>query len=256
MDGQAELGEGQYVSGDYFNALGVRPAAGRLIAPDDDRSGAAPVVTISYGFWQRRFGSSGTAVGKSILINGMPFLIAGVSAPEFFGVRPQSAPVVFIPVHDLRLIDLNRYNDVDARFIDSHFYWIEMMGRLKPGVSLRQAHAVLGAQFHEWVAGTAENAEERAALPSLWVQEGGSGVDSLRRQYSKPLYILTTMVALFLHPIACANIANLLLARAAARRREMAVRLSLGAGHLRVMRQLLTESVTLSLLGAACSESL
>jgi predicted permease len=248
IDGQAELGEGQYVSGGYFTGLGVRPAAGRLIGREDDRPGATPVVTISYGFWQRRFGSSETAIGKSILINGKPFIIAGVSAPEFFGVRPQTAPVVFIPVHDVGLVDLNRYNDVGARFIDNHFYWIEMMGRLKPGVSLQQAHAALSPQFHQWVRSTAENEKERANLPELWLQEGGSGVDSLRRQYSKPLYILMIMAGLIL-TIACANIANLLLARAAARRREMAVRLSLGAGRLRVMRQLLTESLLLSLSG-------
>jgi macrolide transport system ATP-binding/permease protein len=250
VDGQAELGEGQYVSGGYFAGLGIRPAAGRLIGFDDDRPGVAPVVTIAYSFWQRRFGSSPAALGKTILINGNPFLIAGVSPPQFFGVSPQSAPLVFIPVHDLAMVDSNRYNDVAARFIDSHFYWIEIMGRLKPGVNLRQAHVALSGQFQQWVASTAENEKERASLPALWLQEGGSGVDSLRRQYSKPLYILMTMVALIL-AIACANIANLLLARAAARSREMAVRLSLGAGRLRVMRQLLTESLLLSLSGGA-----
>ena len=115
-----------------ISALGVRPAAGRLIAPDDDWAGAAPAVTISYGLWQRRFASSDAAIGKSILINGKSFVIAGVSAPEFFGVRPQGAPVVFIPMHDLGLVDLNRYGDVAARFVGPHFYWIEMMGASSP----------------------------------------------------------------------------------------------------------------------------
>lgn len=133
-------------------------------------------------------------------------------------------------------------------YLAQNYYWVQIMARLRPGVTLDQAQAVLAPQFRQWVAITAKDDQQRANLPVLMLKEGAAGLDTLRRRFSKPLYILMTLVMLIL-AIACSNVANLLLARAASRKREIALRLSLGAGRLRVIRQLLTESVLLASLG-------
>jgi macrolide transport system ATP-binding/permease protein len=243
--GQAELARTEYVSGDYFRGLGIPPAAGRLIAPDDDGVGAPATAVISFALSQRRFGGPDNAPGQSIQINNLPFTVMGVTPPEFFGADPDLPPDIYVPMHANLLLQARDYSA--ATYLDPNYDWIVPMARLRPGVSAKQAQAALAGPFSEW-ARRADSKRRAEDVRTLVVREGSGGLDSLRRTYSKPLYILLTLVGLILS-IACANIANLLLARAAARKREIALRLSLGAGRLRIIRQLLTESVLLALLG-------
>jgi predicted permease len=243
IDGQGEMARAEYVTGDYFLSLGVIPAAGRLILPDDDAQGARGVAVLSYRIAQGRFGSAANAVGRTILVDTVPFTVAGVAPPAFLGVDPGEASDVYLPMHASLLLPNPRL--AAHWFTDGNTYWIYILARLRPGVRLAQAQAQLAGPFHEWVASTALTQGELQDLPVLAIKQGGRGLDSVRWDYAKPLWILTALVALIL-AMACANIANLLLARSHGRTREMAIRLSIGAGRPRLVRQMLTESVLLA----------
>jgi predicted permease len=246
---RAEVLPTEYVTGNYFETLGVPPAAGRMIMPDDDQPGASPAAVVSYAFCQREFSATSSALGQTLVIKGHPFTIVGVTPPEFFGADPSALPEIYLPIRAEMLLRIDRYHPVSSDFTDPNYEWVVPMARLRDGVTREQAQAALAPQFARWMQ-TVNTKRNRADLPVLVIRDGSAGLNGLRYRYSKALFILLVVVALIL-AVACANIANLLLARAAARRREIAVRLGLGAGRARIVRQLLTESVTLAATGGA-----
>ena len=247
-DERATIVGSEYVSGGYFGALGVPAVQGRLLGPDDDRQGAAAVAMLTFDYWQSRFAGDPGVIGKAVTVNNTPVTIVGVSAPEFYGVTPEEKADIFMPLAFLAV--LRQQQDGGELFRDDHYYWLEIMGRLKPGVTPASAQAQMAGVFRNFVASTATTDRERSDYPALKLAPGGSGVDSIRRRFSKTLWVLMGMVGLILL-IACANVANMQAARAASRRRELAVRMGLGAGRMRVIRQLLTESVLLAVMGGA-----
>lgn len=239
---QADTGEVLGVSGSYFDALGVRAAAGRLLRPTDDEAGAAPVGVASWRFWQRMLGGRPLA-GTVLVVNGSPVTLVGVAPREFSGLRPGRAPDLYIPLQAY-VAYYRRAFAYDLR--DPRVWWLTAVGRLRPGISEAQAAGELGGLFRGSLGPAAATAD--AGRPTLVTRPVSRGLDQLRTELSPVLTLLMAMVGIVLL-VACANVASLLMARSAARSRDLAVRLSLGASRGRIARQVLTESVLLGLVG-------
>jgi predicted permease len=246
--GNARRVQAEMVTGNYFSGLGVRPQLGRAIQPSDTAViGAGNVAVISDGLWTRDFGRSPSVLGQTIAMNQTTLTIVGVNPRGFTGaVNPQFSPDVFVPVN-LQPLIYPLPMEESSLLADPNVWWIEIMGRVKPGVTDKDAQAVLDAQMQAALRATAKiNAGE--TVPHLELVDGSRGINYAGSQFGKPVNVLMVLTG-FVLLLACANIANLLLARGAQRQREMSVRMAVGAGRGRILRQMLTESLLLAGMG-------
>lgn len=250
--GQTERANTEIITGNYFEVLGVRPRLGRLITPDDDKQvGAHPVAVLTHEYWERRFGGDRNLLQQTIVVNGHPMAIIGVTQRGFQGIEVGGATDVFVPMM-MKAQATPTWNSLEER----SDRWVQMFARLKPGMTVASAQAALAPLYKQQVRLDADTLPpERANLRDKYLKEktvtvewAGRGTSSLRESAEAPLWVLMTMVGLVLL-IACANVANLLTARAAGRQREIAIRVSLGASRWQIARQLLLESAVLSFAG-------
>ena len=250
--GEARYADGMYVSGDFFSVLGVPATIGRTFTKEDDTAACgSPGAVVSYAFWQREFGGDPAAVGRMVSLDGRPFPVVGVTPADFFGVEVGRQYDIAIPLCADRLLAA----DGKGRAPVPHAFWLAALGRLNPGWTAERATAHLQALAPGIMRGSLPPAYRPDQVKlylanKLEATPGASGVSELRHKFESPLLILLVTTGLVLL-IACANLANLLLARASVREKEMAIRLAMGAGRGRLIRQLLSESLLLAAFGAA-----
>jgi putative ABC transport system permease protein len=240
--------EALYVSGEFFRTLGTQPAAGRLLTAGDDHRACPPLAVISHAFWQREYGGAPSAIGRTVPLDGHPFEIVGVTPPAFFGVEVGRAFDVAIPICTVAMIHPENPL-LDRR----EGWWLGVIGRLKPGWSVERANAHIRSISPDLLRPTVSPRYDAEHVAGYLAQKYGvfrsdTGTSELRESYAQPLWILLGITGLVLL-IACANLANLMLARATAREREMAVRLAIGASRFRIVRQMLSESLLLAVAG-------
>jgi predicted permease len=245
IHGEAQRVLTEMVSGNYYAQLGVKPQLGRAIQPSDDAApGQSPVAVISDGLWEQQFGRSATVLGQTIKLNNTMVTIVGVNPRQFTGAKSvQESPDVFVPLAMQPLVA--PHSGKNSSFLtNADEWWVNVMGRARPGVSDAQAQLALDGQLGAIVRGTMP-VRKGEDLPRLDLRDGSRGLFAQQRTFAQPMAVLMTLVGLVLL-LACANIANLMLARGAQREREMSVRLALGAGRARVLRQMLIESLLLA----------
>ncbi|MGH7462562.1 MAG: ABC transporter permease, partial [Longimicrobiales bacterium] len=247
---------GMMVSGSYFPLLGIRPALGRLLTPSDDQTiGSHFVVVLGYSFWENRLGANRAVINQTMVVNGQPMTIVGVTPRGFDGTTMGNRPAVYVPL-TMRGVLNSGWQGFDER----RSYWAYLFARLKPGVTPAQAQTAINAPYRQIIRdvegplqeGMSEQTKARFLDKQIGLTDGRRGQSDIHEEATTPIMLLFTLTGIVLL-IACANIANLLLARGAGRALEVAVRLSLGATRRHVLGQLLTESVLLALLGGVAS---